>query len=146
MIVRNLHGIGLDVSIRALAVEVINAKAGVPGEPYDMILADFPPSYPDPADMLLRLLGGENTRKPSGNDNFAYFDDPIYNRRLAAANRLLGAARFRAFSKLDAEIMRTQAPWASLFEGSNTLLLSKRVGCLKIHSVFIRDYAAMCVR
>jgi len=150
VIVQDLRAIGLDVSVKAMAVEVINAKAGIPGEPYDMILADFPPgfpqSYPDPAMMLVRLLGGANARKPSGNTNFAYFDDPTYNRRLAAANRLVGPERFRAFSRLDAEIMRKQAPWAPLFEGANTLLLSKRVGCLKLHPVFVRDLAAMCVR
>ncbi len=150
VIVRNLREIGLDVSVKPMAVDVINVKAGIPGEQYDMILADFPPGapalYPDPAMMLVRLLGGENARKPSGNDNFAYFDEPTYNRRLAATNRLMGAERFRAFSRLDAEIMRKQAPWAPLFEGANTLLLSSRVGCLKVHPVFIRDFAAMCVR
>jgi len=146
VIVRNLRGIGLDVSVKVMAVEVINAKAGIPGEPYDMILADFPPTYPDPASMLVRLLSGENARKASGNDNFAYFDEAVYNRRLAAANRLRGPARLRAFSRLGADIMRNQAPWAPLFETANTLLLSKRVGCLKLHPVFVRDYAAMCLR
>jgi ABC-type transport system substrate-binding protein len=146
VIVRNLREIGLQMSVRPMSVDVINARAGVPGEPYDMILADFAPTYPDPADMLVRLLGGENARKASGNDNFAYFDVPAYNRRLAAADRLLAPARFRAFSKLDAAIMRDQAPWVPLFEGTNTVLFSKRVGCLKLHPVFVRDYAAMCLR
>jgi ABC-type transport system substrate-binding protein len=146
VIVRNLREIGLDVTVRPMAAAVINAKAGVPGEPYDMILADFAPTYPDPADMLLRLLGGENARKPSGNENFAYFDNAAYNRRLAAANGLLAPARYQAFAKLDAAIMRNEAPWAPLFEGTNTLFVSKRVGCLKVHPVFIRDYAAMCIR
>jgi ABC-type transport system substrate-binding protein len=150
VIVRDLAAIGLDVAVKVLAVEVINARAAVPGEPYDMILADFPPGsperYSDPAMMLVRLLAGANARKPVGNTNFAYFDDPAINRQLAAANGLAGRERFRAFSSLDAEIMRTQAPWAPLFEGSDTLLLSSRVSCLKIHPVFIRDYAAMCVR
>jgi ABC-type transport system substrate-binding protein len=146
VIVRNLREIGLDVTVKPMAVATINAKAGIPGEPYDMILASFPATYPDPADMLLRNLGGENARKPSGNENFAYFDNATYNRRLAAANRLLAPARYRALSKLDAEIMRKQAPWVPLWEGSNTLLVSKRVGCLRVHPVFIRDYAAMCIR
>jgi ABC-type transport system substrate-binding protein len=115
-----------------------------------MILAGFPPGfpemYPDPAMMLVRLLAGANARGTSGNTNFAYFDNPSYNRRLAAADALTGPARFRAFSRLDAAIMRNQAPWAPLFEGADTLLLSKRVGCLRLHPVFIRDFAAMCVR
>ena len=147
VIVRNLHVIGLDVSVRPMSVDVLNARAGTPGEPYDMILAPFPPQgYLDPSSMLLRLLGGVNARKPSGNDNFAYFDNAAFNRKLDAANRLLPPQRYRAFSRLDAETMRTQAPWAPLFENSHTLLVSKRVGCLKLHPAYVRDYAAMCVR
>jgi hypothetical protein len=95
--------------------------------------------------MLVRLLAGANARQPSGNTNFAYFDNATYNRRLAAADRLSGLARARAFSRLDADIMRNQAPWAPLWEGSNTLLVSKRVGCLKVHPVYVRDLGAMCV-
>jgi peptide/nickel transport system substrate-binding protein len=149
LVAHELGAIGLDVTVKLLAVEVINAKAGIQGEPYDMILASFPPgspeAYPDPSMMLVRLLAGANSRQPSGNTNFAYFDNPTYNRRLAAADRLSGLARARAFSRLDADIMRNQAPWAPLWEGSNTLLVSKRVGCLKVHPVYIRDLAAMCV-
>jgi peptide/nickel transport system substrate-binding protein len=150
LVAQELDAIGLEVTVKLLPVEIIDAKAGIPGEPYDMILAGFPPGhpqrYPDPSMMLVRLLAGAKARQPSGNTNFAYFDNPTYNRRLAAANRLAGPARARAFSQLDADIMRNQAPWAPLWEGSNTLLVSKRVGCLKVHPVYIRDLSAMCVR
>jgi peptide/nickel transport system substrate-binding protein len=147
VIVRNLREIGVDVAVRPMSLDVLNARAATPGEPYDMILAPFPPQgYLDPASMLVRLLGGENGRKPSGNDNFAYFDNAAFNRKLAAANRLLPPKRYRVFSRLDAQIMRTQAPWAPLFENTHTLLVSKRVGCLKLHPAYVRDYAAMCVR
>jgi peptide/nickel transport system substrate-binding protein len=149
VIVRDLGQIGLDVSVKPMSPEVIDAKAGVPGEPYDMLLLDFPPGFPelyfDPAMMLVRLLDGANARGSVGNTNFAYFDNPTYSRRLEAANRLIGAERFRAFSRLDAEIMRKQAPWAPLFEGANTVFVSKRVGCLKLHPEFRIDFAAMCV-
>jgi peptide/nickel transport system substrate-binding protein len=145
VIVSNLRAIGLDVRVRVLAVATLNAKASVPGEPYDMLLAGFPLDYPDPADALERLLGGANARKPSGNDNYAYFDEPAYNKRMAAADRLSGAARLRAFSRLDADIMRNEAPWAPISEGSDWLLLSGRVGCLKAQPVFVRDLGAMCV-
>jgi peptide/nickel transport system substrate-binding protein len=146
VVVRNLRAIGLEVTIKPMSVNVLNARAGTPGEPYDMILAGFAATYPDPAGVLIHLLGGENARKPSGNDNFAYFDNPSFDRRLAAANRLLPPARYRAFAALDVQIMRTQAPWAPLFSLSKTLLVSKRVDCLKVHPVYVRDYAAMCVR
>lgn len=146
VIVRNLHEIGLDVAVKVLAIDVENAKAGTPGEPYDMLLSNFFPDYPDPANMIIRLLGGENARKPAGNTNYAYFDVPAYNRRMAAANRLSGAPRFRAFSKLDADIMRAQAPWAPLFEGSGWVFMSKRIGCFKPHPIYRMDYLTVCFR
>ena len=153
VIVRDLREIGLDVEVREFSQAVLSAKAGTPGEPYDIILSWFgsdpigtEPAYPDPAGIIDRYLAGENARKPAGNTNLAYFDDPGYNRQMAAADRLSGAARFRAFSKLDAKIMRDDAPLVPLTEGSSWLFLSKRVGCLKLQPVYRRDYAAMCLR
>jgi peptide/nickel transport system substrate-binding protein len=152
-IVSNLHEIGLEVEVKPFAQDVLTARAGTPGEPYDIILDWFgsdpigsEPAYPDPAGMIDRYLAGKNARKPAGNTNFAYFEDRAYNRQIAAADRLSGSARFRLFSKLDAKIMRNDAPWVPLTEGSSWLFLSKRVGCLKLHPVYRRDYAAMCLR
>jgi peptide/nickel transport system substrate-binding protein len=146
VIANNLSAIGLDVQVTVMAVAALNVKAGVPGEPYDMILAGFALDYPDPEQALVLQLGGANARKASGNDNFAYFDEPVYNQRMAGADRLTGATRLQAFSKLDAEIMRDEAPWAPLFEESHWVLYSSRVGCLKNQPVFLRDVGAMCVR
>jgi peptide/nickel transport system substrate-binding protein len=146
LVVSDLHAIGLDVEVKVMAADVLDARAGSPGAPYDMLLSEWPLNYPDPANALVLRLGGENARKPSGNSNLAYFDEPAYNRRMAAADRLTGSARFRAFSKLDADLMRNQAPWVPLYEHSAWLLLSKRVGCLRNQPVFVRDIAAMCLR
>lgn len=146
VIARELIRIGLDVSVIPMAPLTLDAKAGTRGAPFDMVLARYQVEYPDPADVIVHLLGGINARKPTGNTNFAYFDDPAYNRRMAMDERLTGAARLRAFSRLDADLMRRAAPWAPLFEGSSWLFVSKRVGCLKLHPVFRFDLAAMCVR
>jgi hypothetical protein len=109
-----------------------------------MLLMAYTLDYPDPANVLIRLLAGENARRPAGNSNYAYFDDPRYNRRMADANALSGPARLRAFSKLDADIMRDEAPWAPLFEGSSWLFISGRLGCFKVHPVVRLDYPAVC--
>jgi peptide/nickel transport system substrate-binding protein len=146
VIKQNLEEIGLEVEVKVFDVNVLFARAGTPGEPYDMILADFGYDYPDPASMIVPSLEGANADKPSGNTNFAYLDVPRFNRKIAVADRMVGPSRFRAFSRLDAEIMRHEAPWAPLFEGSATVLLSTRVGCLKVHPFFFRDYAAMCLQ
>ena len=145
-IVRNLREIGLEVEPQALSNEVLNARAGTPGGAYDMSLEMVALDYPDPANMIIRHLAGVNARKPTDNSNHAYFDVPAYNRRMAAADRLVGSARSRAFSELDADIMRREAPWAPLYENSSSLFVSKRVGCLKVHPVFRFDYAAICLR
>jgi peptide/nickel transport system substrate-binding protein len=145
VIVENLSQIGLNVEVKTFSVDVLNAKASMRGEPYDMVLMTYTLDYPDPANVLIRLLAGKNARKPAGNSNYAYFDDPRYNRRMTAANALTGPARFRAFAKLDADIMRTQAPWAPLYEGSAWLFISERVGCFRAHPMFRLDYPAVCV-
>jgi peptide/nickel transport system substrate-binding protein len=146
VVVSNLKAIGLDVQVKVMANAVINAEAGTPGASYDMILNEWQLAYPDPGSALVPYLGGENARKPSGNSNFAYFDEPAYDRRMAAADRLTGTARFRAFSKLDADIMRNQAPWAPLYEQSLWGLESKRVDCLRTQPAVGLDFTAMCLR
>jgi ABC-type transport system substrate-binding protein len=146
VIARNLSQIGLQVTIAPLAPAVIDARAGTPGAPYDMVLTRYMVQYPDPAEVIIRLLAGENARRPAANTNFAYFDSPTYNRQMAAADRLAGPGRLRAFAALDANIMRNAAPWAPLYEGSSWLFVSKRVGCLQLHPVFRLDYAAVCLR
>jgi peptide/nickel transport system substrate-binding protein len=146
VIARQLGQIGLDVKVTPIAPAVLNARAGKPGEPYDMLLTRYFLHYPDPADVIVRLLAGANARRPVGNTNFAYFDSPRYNRRMAAADGLTGSARLESLSKLDAEIMRNAAPWAPLYEGSNWLFISKHVGCFKLHPIFRVDFGAMCLR
>jgi ABC-type transport system substrate-binding protein len=146
VIVHDLKAIGIDARVKVFDVNVLSARAGPRGAPYDMLLAGFGFGYVDPGSMIVPLLAGENAEKPSGNSNLAYFDVPRFNREIAAADRLAGAPRYRAFSRLDAQIMREAAPWAPLYEGSATLLVSKRVGCLKVQPALIRDYAAMCLR
>ena len=145
LIANRLRQIGLDVTVISISPQALAIKAGKPGEPYDMVLTRFFLNYPDPADVVIRLLSGENASRPAGNTNLAYFDSRKYNRLMAAAQRLTGRARLRQFSKLDASIMRNEAPWAPLYEGSHWLFVSKRFACLKAHPVFRFDLAAACV-
>ena len=142
----DLGKIGLEVTVKPLAMGPLLARAGTRGEPFDMLLTGYNVEYPDPADVIIRLLAGAHASRPTGNTNFAYFKHSAYDRRMAAANRLTGVARMRAFSKLDADLMRNQAPWAPLIEGSTWILLSRRVGCFKPHPVYLVDLPAVCIR
>jgi peptide/nickel transport system substrate-binding protein len=146
LIARQLGQIGLRVTVTPLDPRVLDIRAGKPGEPYDMVLTRYFLDYPDPTNVLVKLLGGVNARRPGGNTNLAYFARRKYDRLMAAADRRTGRARLRAFSELDASIMRNEGPLAPLYEGSEWLFVSTRVGCLKTHPVFRFDLAAICVR
>jgi hypothetical protein len=102
--------------------------------------------YPDPASTIVRYLGGEHARARSGNSNVAYLDVPAYNRRMVAATRLSGPARFAAFSRLDADLMRKQAPWAPIAEGSRFYFVAKRVGCVHLRPVVDLVWGDLCLR
>jgi ABC-type oligopeptide transport system substrate-binding subunit len=54
-------------------------------------------------------------------------DSPKYRAKLEAANRLRGAARFRALGKLDLQIMRKLAPAAPMRTYNNRYFFSARV-------------------
>jgi peptide/nickel transport system substrate-binding protein len=158
VIADDLAKIGLKVEIKQFAAAVMMAKVGTRGEPFDMVLGNWgddllgpslpdlepPLVYPDPANVIVRYLGGENARKPSGNANVAYFDLRAYNRRMAADARLSGPPRFRAFSRLDADIMRNQAPWAPIAEGSSWYFVSRRVGCVHLRPVVSLVWGDLC--
>jgi ABC-type transport system substrate-binding protein len=130
VIVADLRKIGLQVTIKKFGLAALDARAGTPGEPYDMLLSRYDIDYPDPANVIVRFLASVNASRPSGNTNFAYFKNTTYDRRMATANALFGAARMRAFAALDAELMRNEAPWAPLFEGTHWMLVSAHVGCM----------------
>jgi peptide/nickel transport system substrate-binding protein len=158
-IAANLAKIGLKVEIKPLAPAVLLATVGKRGARFDMVLGSWPDElfgpvltdlepplvYRDPANMLVRYLGGESARKASGNANVAYFDLSKYNRRMATDARLSGPARFRAFSRLDADIMRDQAPWAPILEASTWRFVSRRVGCVHLRPQVGMVWGDLCV-
>ena len=59
--------------------------------------------YPDPYDFLDVLLNGNNIHE-TNNNNLAYFNNASINKKLARANKLVGAARYKAYGDLDLEI------------------------------------------
>jgi YVTN family beta-propeller protein len=139
----NLSRIGIDVQIRALG-HTHFSRIGSRNEPFDMAVAAWRADYPDPMDFLGQLDG--RTIAPSGNINYAYFDDPGFNRRLDAAARLPSPARELALGRLDVHVARTSAPWAAVANQRQHDFFSARVGCQVYNPVFGIDLAALCVR
>lgn len=67
--------------------------------------------YPHPNDYFQPQLAGESIL-PAGNTNWAHFDDPAVNERIAELGRqLLGPRQEREYAALDRMVMK-RAPWA----------------------------------
>jgi len=141
----NLKAIGIDVVIKAYPVSELFSRLGTRGEPFDIGLIPWVDDYPDPSDVLNLLVDG-STIRPKRNSNFSYFDDPAYNHKLAAAERLSGPKRYLAYAKLDAELARDAAPYAALSNGTETDFFSARVGCVTYQPIYGVDLAAICLR
>jgi peptide/nickel transport system substrate-binding protein len=143
IIQRDLRPIGLTVSVKKFPGPALFQRLFTPGTPYDMTLLGFGPDWFDPYAMLNVLFDGRLIGTPY-NFNLAYYNSPKYNARLAAASKLTGSPRYRAYGKLDVDLARREAPVAA-YEAENALtFVSKRVGCLVLHPFF--DLAAACLK
>jgi ABC-type transport system substrate-binding protein len=114
------------------------------GEPFDLLLWSHRTGYFDPYDFM-RLVDG-TTIRPSGNTNLSYFRDRGFDRRIASANRLVGAPRYRAFSGIDRDVMRQAAPVAVIGVLNDRHYVSARTGCFHYHPVYGLDLPAICLK
>jgi peptide/nickel transport system substrate-binding protein len=146
VIVANLKAIGIDVTARPLPFSSLLATIGDPTESYDLVLIGWVADYPDPVDFINILFDGNNIASQN-NNNLALLDDPVFNKRMEAAERLSGAKRYAAFGKLDVDIMRNASPWAALYIPTVRELVSARVGCYIFQPAFAAmDLANVCLK
>jgi peptide/nickel transport system substrate-binding protein len=143
IIQRDLKPIGIRVAVTKLPGPALFQKLFTPGSRYDMSVLGFGPDYWDPYAILNVLFDG---RLIGTNFTFdiGYFDSPVFNRRLVAASKLTGAARYRAYGKLDVDLARNEAPMVAYENESALTFVSKRVGCLVLNPFL--DLAAVCVK
>ncbi len=123
----NLSQIGCDVNVKLFQGFQIYTAAGTKGADYDAALVGWNQDYPDPYDFLDVLLNGNNIHD-ANNNNLAYFSNSGINKKLDAANKLTGDARYKAYGALDLELTKTYAPWASYDNRNNRDFVSKRTG------------------
>ncbi len=142
----NLSAIGIDVKVKTFPRGTAGAQASTKGAPFDIVDTGWSWDYFDPADYLNLLLDGRSIRA-TGNNNLSYFNVPAYNRRLEAALKLTGAARYRAYAQLDADLARHAAPMVGLSSVVQQDFYSARVGC-QVYSpqTGSADLAALCIR
>jgi peptide/nickel transport system substrate-binding protein len=145
LIQAELAPIGISVEIKAFSIDEVFNRSGTRGEPFDMAIDAWFPAYTDPSDVLNYLFDGRSI-KAKGNSNFSYFDDPLYNRKLAAAAMLTGPRRYAAYGALEADLLRNAAPAAPLLNWQEAEFFSARVGCRVYQPVYQIDLAALCLK
>jgi ABC-type transport system substrate-binding protein len=106
----DLKQIGIDVAIQPWSPDEqqVLASRGAAFDIADRGCGDVAP-YFDPYAMLDLPFDGSLIRR-NGNTNLSYIDDSVYDRKLHAAARLTGLARYRAYGRLDVELARDAVP------------------------------------
>jgi YVTN family beta-propeller protein len=147
VLVSNLAAIGIHVEVNSFPFTVLQKKEKAKGAPFDLAATLWgSDGYFDPYDFLNNLFDS-NLQATAGFNfpwNPSHFDDPVYNRRLEAADKLTGPARYRAYAQLDDDLARNVAPILIWGNGANRDLFSARMGC-QIYRPRI-DLAALCIR
>lgn len=133
----DLAAIGLRVQVDTFPSSRMFALEAEPGARFDLAWTGWIPDYPDPAAMLNALLADPSVGPT--------FEDPTYQRRLAAADRLSGPLRYLAYGKLDIDLARNAAPLAAFGTLPDDDFFSARIGC-QIHGIYGIDLGALCLR
>ena len=145
LVKRQLAEIGLDVDVRGIPLHTASAawftRLATRGEPWDLALGLWQPSYVDQYAFLNQLL---DTRYIGGT-NFTGFDSSSFDRQMRQTARLLQSGdRSRAYAALDVRLAREAAPIAAVDFLKEPTLVSKRVGCIVLRPVL--DLTAACLK
>jgi peptide/nickel transport system substrate-binding protein len=135
----NLTQAGYKVTLKpqpfAVAIKTAGTKSQAQAGDFDMFLIGWLADYPDPFDFINVLLDGDNIQE-ANNSNYAYLNNPTYNKRMKAAAKLSGEPRYRAYGQLDVDLMRNVAPWAPIINGNTREFISNRITNYLYHPVY----------
>jgi peptide/nickel transport system substrate-binding protein len=134
---RNLRSIGLDVEVKALPPQAYFSRLA--GLPFDLAFISWFADYVDPYQFANVLFDGRFI----GVTNFTRFNLRGYNQLMRRVARLQGAARYRAYGRLDVQLARDAAPMAAVAFDNEATLVSKRVGCIVLRPSL--DLTAACL-
>jgi peptide/nickel transport system substrate-binding protein len=144
VVAESLKKIGIDVVGKYFPIDVLVAKTGTRGEPYDLTIARTDALYLDPSEFIDVALDGRRIG-PTGNTSRSYFDSDRYNKLIEQAGRLTGTARNDAYGRLAVRIARDAAPLAAYTVRNWRLFVSRHVGCVRAAAHGGLDLAALCV-
>ena len=143
---QGLIQIGFDPTMVPFSGQNIYEAIGTRGEPFDLAVSvGWCEDRHDPW-AFIQLLDGTTIHDGPGNNNWAYFDDPVFNDRMHAANELSGDERYDAFQQIEHDLVRDAAPWAGMRTFNNRYLFSRRTGCQHFQGAYGVDLAQLCVR
>lgn len=140
----NLKQIGVDVEIKQFDRVVQHEKVATRGEPFDISHSGWGADYPDPSNFINVLLSGDRIQA-TNNVNESYWNDPVFNKRMADAAKLSGDERLKAYGILDRDIMRDGAPMAPYINTNARIYVSDSVGCYTFSPVHgVTNLVAIC--
>jgi peptide/nickel transport system substrate-binding protein len=116
-----------NIEMRGFSGGDIYDAMGVRGNTADMGTSmGWCQDYPDPYDFINILLYGP-TIQAENNVNYSYFNQGKWNKKMAAAAKLVGPARLKAYGALDVDLMKNAAPVASERTYNSRYVFSNRV-------------------
>jgi peptide/nickel transport system substrate-binding protein len=145
---QNLIDIGFDPTMVGFAGGGIYTAIGTRGEPFDLAVSiGTCEDYHDPWDFI-SLYDGTTIHDGQGNTNYSYFNDPVFNDRMHAANELSGDARYDAFQQIEHDLVLNAAPSAAVRTYNNRYFFSQRIGCQHLQggASYGIDLVQLCVR
>lgn len=144
----NLKQIGIDAEVKLLPRAQQFGTAKIRSQAtYDITLEAWGADYNDPYDWINILLDGSQIDS-AGNNNYAYYNNPKFNKQMQDAALLFGSARATAYQKLDKDMMVQDPPWAPTNYRNDRVLLSNRFGCIIINEAAHSgpSLAAVCLK
>jgi YVTN family beta-propeller protein len=136
----NLRAIGIELDVRQFSLaEMFTRINERPDEPFDIAYYNWFYDNADPANYINLPFG-------PGGPNVRPFENPEFDRRMADAAGQSGSARYRAYAALDRDLSARYAAVAPFATGTSSYLVSKRVGCVRLHPVFGLDLTKLCLR
>ena len=119
---RDLEPLGIDVEVKQFPFDEFYTRISRRGEPFDLAVSGWSFSSTDPAEVFSLFDG--NTIRRIDNADLSYFHNSAFDRQLAAAAKLSGVARYRAYGRLELELERNFVPAAPL--ANNGVVTSSR--------------------
>jgi peptide/nickel transport system substrate-binding protein len=137
-----LQPLGINVSITTAPDSVNQGVITAPKNHIAMGINTWSQDYPDPDDFIGELLNGRLIT-PTSNQNYASFNAPTVNARIAALEQTTAPDRGAQWNALDAQIIRDYAPWAPLLNQTRVSLFGNGICGAIIQPVYELDLAKL---